>query len=75
MSLPNGWYGWCIDIKYLIDGGVIMPRAWERFERFMRWEYKKRYGRFPDEGELRRVRDELYAAEVLRREVEKAGPR
>ena len=26
-SLPNGWYGWCIDIRYLLDGWMVMPRA------------------------------------------------
>jgi hypothetical protein len=24
-SLPNGWYGWRIDIKHLVDGQVIIP--------------------------------------------------
>jgi hypothetical protein len=31
-SLPNGWYGWCIDIRYLLDGWMMMPRAWDRLE-------------------------------------------
>ena len=73
VSLPNGWYGWCIDIKHIIDGRVITPKAWERLERFMRWEYKKKYGRLPSEEELRSVRDELYVSEIMRREAEKAG--
>jgi hypothetical protein len=34
-SLPNGWHGWCIDIKYLVDGRVVMPRAWGGFNEFM----------------------------------------
>ena len=55
-SLPNGWYGWCIDIKYLIDSWVVMPRAWERLERFTRWEYRRRYGRLPSEEELKKVK-------------------
>jgi hypothetical protein len=29
---------------------MIMSKAWERLERLMRWEYKKRYGRMPSEG-------------------------
>jgi hypothetical protein len=72
-SLPNGWYGWCIDIRYLLDGWMMMPRAWDRLERFIRWEYKKRYGRMPSEEELRRVRDELYASEIMTRDMEGAG--
>jgi hypothetical protein len=55
-SLPNGWHGWCIDIRYLVDDWMVMPRAWERLERFMRWEYRKKYGRMPSEEELKRVR-------------------
>ena len=43
-SLPNGWYGWCVDIRYLVDGWVVMPRAWERLKKFMKWKYKKKYG-------------------------------
>jgi hypothetical protein len=41
-SLPNGWHEWCIDIRYLLDGWMVMPRAWERLERFTRWEYKRK---------------------------------
>jgi hypothetical protein len=29
-SLPNGWYGWCIDVKHLIGSRMIMPRASKR---------------------------------------------
>jgi hypothetical protein len=43
-SFPNGWYGWCIDIRYLLDGWIVMPRAWERLEKFMKWKYKRKYG-------------------------------
>ena len=50
-----------------------MPRAWERLERFMRWEYKKKYGRMPSEEELKRVMSELYASEIMRRGMERAG--
>jgi hypothetical protein len=39
----------------------------------MRWEYKKRYGRMPSEGELRRVRGELYTSEMMRGDMEGAG--
>jgi len=72
-SLPNGWYGWCIDIRYLVDGWMMMPRAWERLERFMRWEYRKKYGRMPSEEELKRVMSELYVSEMVRRNMERAG--
>jgi hypothetical protein len=72
-SLPNGWYGWCIDIRYLVDGWVVMPRAWERLERFMKWEYKRKYGRMPSEEELKRVKGELYVSEMMRRSMERAG--
>jgi hypothetical protein len=52
---------------------MVMPRAWERLERFMRWEYKKRYGRMPSGEELKRVMSELYASEIIRRDMERAG--
>jgi hypothetical protein len=71
-SLPNGWYEWCIDVKYLVDGWVVMPRAWERLERFMRWEYKKKYGRLPSEEELKKVKSGLYVSEIIRRSMERA---
>jgi len=61
-SLPNGWYGWCIDIRYLVDGWMIMPRARERLEQFMRWEYRKKYGRMPSKEELKRVMSELFVS-------------
>jgi hypothetical protein len=51
----------------------MMPRAWERIERFMRWEYKRKYGRMPSEEELKRVKSELYASEIRRRDMERAG--
>jgi hypothetical protein len=72
-SLLNEWYGWRIDIRYLVDGRVMMPRAWERLERFMRWEYRKRYGRMPSEEELKRIKSELYVSEMIRRNMERAG--
>jgi hypothetical protein len=72
-SFPNGWYGWCIDTRYLVDSWVMMPRAWERLERFMRWEYKRKYGRMPSEEELKRVKGELYTPEIMRGDMEGAG--
>jgi hypothetical protein len=72
-SLPNGWHGWCIDIRYLVNDWMVTPRAWERLERFMRWEYKRKYGRMPSEEELKRVMSELYASEIMRRDMERAG--
>jgi hypothetical protein len=69
----NGWHGWCIDIRYLVDSWMVTLRAWERLERFMRWEYKKKYGRMPSEEELKRVMSELYASEIMRRGMERAG--
>jgi hypothetical protein len=63
-SLPNGW---CIDIKYLVDSWVMMPSVWNRLERFMEWEYRRRYGRMPSEEELKRV------SETIRRNMERAG--
>ncbi len=50
-----------------------MPSAWERLEKFMRWEYKRKYGRMPSEEELKRVMSELYASEIMRRDMEGAG--
>jgi hypothetical protein len=50
-----------------------MPSAWERLEKFIRWEYKKKYGRMPSEEELKRVMSELYASEIIRRSMERAG--
>jgi hypothetical protein len=41
------------DIKYLIDGWMVMPRVWERLERLMRWKYKRKYGRLPSGRRLR----------------------
>jgi len=52
---------------------MVTPRAWERLERFMRWEYKRKYGRMPSEEELKRVMSELYASEIMRRDMERAG--
>jgi len=52
---------------------MVTPRAWERLERFMRWEYKRKYGRMPSEEELKRVMSELYASEIMRRDMEGAG--
>jgi hypothetical protein len=72
-SLPNGWYGWCIDIKYLVDSWVMMPSVWNRLERFMEWEYRRRYGRMPSEEELKRVKSELYVSEIIRSGMEGAG--
>ena len=63
-SLPNGWYGWCVDIRYLVDGWVVMPRAWERLEKFMKWEYKRKYGWLPSEEELRGVTNNPMAPPV-----------
>ena len=50
-----------------------MPRAWERLERFTRWEYKKKYGRLPSGEELKRVMSELYVSEIIRRDMKRAG--
>jgi hypothetical protein len=72
-SLPNEWYGWCIDTRYLIDSWLVTLRAWDRLEKLMRWEYKKKYGRMPSEEELKRVKSELYASEIIRRNMERAG--
>jgi hypothetical protein len=52
---------------------MVMLRAWERLERFMRWEYKRKYGRMPSEEELKRVMSELYVSEMMRRDGERAG--
>jgi hypothetical protein len=69
-SLPNGW---CIDIRHLVDSWMVMSRAWDRLEKFMRWEYGKRYGRMPSEEELKRVKGELYVSEIIRSGMEGAG--
>jgi len=50
-----------------------MPSAWERLEKFIKWEYKKKYGRMPSEEELKRVMSELYVSEIIRRSMERAG--
>jgi hypothetical protein len=52
---------------------MVMPRAWDRLERFMRWEHKKKYGRLPSGEELKRVMSELYVSEMIRRDMERAG--
>jgi hypothetical protein len=52
---------------------MMMPRAWDRLERFMRWEHKKKYGQLPSEEELKKVKGELYASETMRRNMERAG--
>ena len=51
---------------------MVMPRAWDRLERFMRWEHKKKYGRLPSGEELKRVKGELYVSEMIRRDMKKA---
>jgi hypothetical protein len=66
-SLPNRWYGWCIDVKYLVDGWMVMPRAWERLEKFMKWKYKRKYGRLPSGEELKKVKSGLYVSEMIKR--------
>jgi len=63
------------NIKYFVVGGVcegdrramrcdmswvMMPMAWERLKKLMKWEYKKRYGRLPSGEELKKVKSELY---------------
>jgi len=50
-----------------------MPRAWERLEKPMRWEYRKKYGRMPSEEELKRIKGEPYVFEMIRRSMERAG--
>jgi len=45
-----------IDIKYFIDGWMVMLRTWERLERFIRWEYRRRYGRLPSGERLKKVK-------------------
>jgi len=50
-----------------------MPRAWERLEKLMKWEHKKKYRRMPSKEELKRVKSELYASEIIRRNMERAG--
>jgi hypothetical protein len=51
---------------------MVMPRAWDRLERFMRWEHEKKYGRLPSEKELKRVMSGLYVFEMMR-SMERAG--
>jgi hypothetical protein len=51
----------------------MMPRAWERLERSIRWGYKRKYGRLPSEEELKKVKGELYASEMIRRDMEGTG--
>jgi len=45
-----------------------MSRAWWRLEKFMRWEYKRKYGRLPSEEELKSVKEELYTFEIMNEE-------
>jgi len=52
---------------------MVMARAWDRLEKFMRWEYKKKYGRMPSKEELKRVKSELYTFEIIRRNMGRAG--
>jgi hypothetical protein len=51
---------------------MVMPRAWDRLEKLMRWEYRKRYGRMPSEEELKRVKGELYVSEMIRKSMKRA---
>ena len=71
-SLPNGWHGWCIDIKYLINDWTVTLRAWEGLEKFIKWEHKK-YERLPSKEELKKVKSELYVSGMIRRDIEGAG--
>ncbi len=50
-----------------------MPRAWKRLEKLMKWEYKRRYGRMPNEEELKRIKGEPYVFEMIRRSMERVG--
>ena len=50
-----------------------MPKAWERLEKLMKWEYKKKYGRMPSEEELKRIKGEQYVSEMIRRSMERVG--
>jgi hypothetical protein len=38
----------------------------------MKWEHKK-YGRLPSKEELKKVKSKLYASEMIRRNMERAG--
>jgi hypothetical protein len=58
--------------KYFVDSWMVMPRAWDRLEKLMRWEYRKRYGRMPSEEELKRVKGELYVSEMIRKSMKRA---
>jgi hypothetical protein len=71
-SLPNGWHGWCIDIRYLVDSWVVMLSAWDRLERFMKWEYR-RYEGVPSGEEPKSVKSELYISEMMRRNMKRTG--
>jgi hypothetical protein len=51
---------------------MVMPRAWDRLEKLMRWEYGKRYGRMPSGEELKRVKGELYVSEMIRKSMKRA---
>jgi hypothetical protein len=53
---------------------MVTLRAWERLERFIKWEHKKKYGRMPSEEELKKVH---YPATIFmfRRPCAPASPR
>jgi hypothetical protein len=52
---------------------MVMSRAWDRLEKFMKWECKRKYGRLPSEEELKRVKEELYTFEIIKRNMGRAG--
>ena len=51
---------------------VFRRRVCRRLGKFMKWEHKK-YGRLPSKEELKKVKGELYASEMIRRNMEIAG--
>ena len=52
---------------------VLRRRACRRLERFMRWEYRRKYGWLPSGKELKKVKGELYISEMIRGNMERAG--
>jgi hypothetical protein len=51
---------------------VFRRRVCRRLGKFMKCEHKK-YGRLPSKEELKKVKSKLYASEMIRRNMERAG--
>jgi hypothetical protein len=51
---------------------MIMSKAWERLERLMRWSIRRGMGGCQARG-LRRIMNELYSSEMMKRDMKGPG--